>query len=167
VRFDLIQATTPDHINAARALFQEYGASLGFNLCFQSFEQEVADLPGKYSPPSGRLLLARSQSDPAAGFAGCVALRKLESEICEMKRLYVAPAFRGRRIGELLADAIITEARNIGYRRMRLDTVPGVMDRAIAMYRARGFREIPPYTNNPVPGAIFLELELERAICIF
>ena len=155
---ELISATTPEHIEEVRRLFQEYGASLGFSLCFQSFEQELAELPGKYAPPSGRLLLARNNGN--AGFAGCVALRKLESEICEMKRLYVAPAFRGHKIGELLADAIIAEARGIGYKRMRLDTVPGVMDRAIAMYRTRGFREIPPYTNNPVPGAIFLELEL-------
>jgi ribosomal protein S18 acetylase RimI-like enzyme len=158
VGFELIQATIPEHINAARALFQEYGASLGFSLCFQSFEQELAELPGKYAPPSGRLLLARKGDE--SNFAGCVALRKLDEDICEMKRLYVAPASRGQKLGELLADAIVAEARSIGYKRMRLDTVPGVMDRAISMYRARGFREIPPYTNNPVPGAIFLELEL-------
>ena len=158
VEFELIQATTPEHIEQARVLFKDYGASLGFSLCFQSFEQELADLPGKYAPPAGRLLLAKSSN--GAGFAGCVALRKLDDEVCEMKRLYVAPAFRGRKIGELLADAVIAQARSIGYKRMRLDTVPGVMDRAIAMYRARGFREIPTYTTNPVPGAIFLELEL-------
>jgi GNAT superfamily N-acetyltransferase len=156
--FEIIEASSPEHIEAVRHLFQEYGESLGFSLCFQSFEQELAELPGKYAPPSGRLLLAKGAD--SAGFAGCVALRKLEEEICEMKRLYVAPAFRGKKIGELLADVIIREGRNIGYKRMRLDTVPGVMDRAIAMYRGRGFREIPAYTTNPVPGAIFLELEL-------
>lgn len=158
VELELIQATVPEHIEAARRLCQEYGASLGFSLCFQGFEQELAELPGKYAPPSGRLLLAKMTN--TEDFAGCVALRKLDGSVCEMKRLYVAPEFRGRKIGELLADAIIAEARNIGYQRMRLDTVPGVMDRAIAIYHARGFREIPPYTTNPVPGAIFLELEL-------
>lgn len=150
------QASSPAEIDLARTLFQEYAASLGFNLCFQNFERELAELPGGYAPPQGRLLLARSGTD----VTGCVALHPLEAGVCEMKRLYVRPEFRGRRIGWALAEEIIGAAREIGYQRMRLDTVPSVMAAAVAMYRELGFREIPPYTLNPVAGAIFMELEL-------
>ena len=153
---ELVWASSPQQIEATRRLFQEYGASLGFSLCFQSFEEELAELPGKYAPPDGRLILARVGDE----YVGCVALRKLSSDTCEMKRLYVQPTMRGKKIGELLADAIINEARQIGYQRMVLDTVPSVMGRAVEMYRARGFKEIGPYTNNPVSGAIFLQLKL-------
>jgi len=156
VAFELKQASTPAEVETIRTLFREYGESLGFSLCFQSFDEELAGLPGNYALPSGRLLLA-SESGKAAG---CVALRKLEGGICEMKRLYVRPGFRGRGLGEKLAAAIIEAARQTGYEKMRLDTVPGVMDSAIRMYRALGFRKIAPYTHNPVAGAIFLELDL-------
>jgi ribosomal protein S18 acetylase RimI-like enzyme len=153
---EILHAATPAHIAAVRELFVEYGESLGFSLCFQSFEQELAELPDKYAPPQGRLLLAARRDE----YLGCVALRPLEDEICEMKRLYVRPGARGLRLGRRLADAIIAEARTIGYRAMRLDTVPGVMDAAIALYRRIGFREVAPYCVNPIPGAIYLELEI-------
>ena len=155
--FELIQASSTAEIAAARVLFTEYGASLGFSLCFQSFEDELASLPGKYAPPQGRLLLARASSGE---FLGCVALRPLDDKTCEMKRLYTRPAARGAGVGKALVDAIIAAAREIGYTRMRLDTVPSVMASAVKMYRALGFREIPPYAENPVAGAIFLELKL-------
>ena len=154
--FELIQASSTAEIAAARVLFTEYGASLGFSLCFQSFEDELASLPGKYAPPQGRLLLARASSR----VLGCVALRPLDGETCEMKRLYTRPEARGAGLGKALVDAIIAAAREIGYARMRLDTVPSVMASAVKMYRALGFREIPPYAENPVAGAIFLELKL-------
>src|SRR3974390_1894780 len=125
------QAELPAQISQARELFLEYAQSLGFSLCFQSFDKELADLPGKYAPPSGRLLLAEYEGQ----LAGCGALRKLEDGICEMKRLYIRPQFRGKRLGRALADRIIAEARGIGYRRMRLDTVEPIMKDAVAMYR--------------------------------
>jgi len=157
----LVLAESPEHIEAARTLFKEYAASLGFSLCFQSFDKELAELPGSYAPPRGRLILALERA-PVAGpkYAGCVALHPLGDGICEMKRLFVRPGFRGRGVGQQLIAAIIAAGRELGYASMRLDTVPGVMDAAIKMYRQTGFREIPPYTHNPVPGAIFLELAL-------
>ena len=157
LRFELLQAASAEEIAAIRALFTEYGASLGFSLCFQSFEQELATLPGKYAPPPGRLLLARASN---GDFLGCVALRPLDSETCEMKRLYTRPEARGAGVGKALVDAVIAAAREIGYTRMRLDTIPSIMASAVKMYRGLGFREIPAYTENPVAGAIFLELEL-------
>jgi len=160
---EIVQASTAAHIAAARELFLEYGGSLGFSLCFQSFDQELAELPGKYAPPKGRLLLAFRGADAV----GCVALRPLpasegqsDNHACEMKRLYVRPAARGMQLGRRLVEQVIAAARTIGYRRMRLDTVPGVMDAAIALYREMGFREIEPYCINPMPGTLFLELEL-------
>jgi len=148
-------AATPADIDLARLLFREYETSLGISLCFQGFEEELAGLPGAYAPPRGRLLLAREGDAPA----GCGALRPLADDICEMKRLYVREAFRGLGVGRLLAASLIAEARTIGYSRMRLDTLPS-MTAAIPLYRSLGFREIPPYTRNPVPGALFLEKEL-------
>jgi putative acetyltransferase len=150
------QAETPSQIAQARELFLEYAQSLGFSLCFQNFDQELASLPGDYAPPAGRLLLA----EYGGQLAGCIALHKLGPEICEMKRLYLRPQFRGKGLGRALADHIIAEARTIGYQRMRLDTVEPVMKDAVAMYRKIGFREIAPYRPNPIEGAMYMELNL-------
>ncbi len=158
---ELIQAESVDNVARARVLFEEYAASLGLDLCFQNFAKELAELPGDYEPPNGRLFLAVEGDDAA----GCVALREISSDkigdsVCEMKRLYVRPAFRGTGLGRTLAEAVIQSAREIGYARMRLDTLPGKMDRAIAMYRSLGFKNIEPYYVNPVKDAAFMELEL-------
>jgi ribosomal protein S18 acetylase RimI-like enzyme len=144
-------------IAAARELFTEYAESLGFSLCFQGFDQELATLPGSYADPTGRLLLARIDGK----LLGCVALRKLEDGVCEMKRLYVRPESRGHAIGWALVLSLLNEAPEMGYSRMRLDTVPGKMDSAISMYRALGFHTIPPYCANPVEGALFFERDLQ------
>jgi len=150
------QAESPPQIAQARELFLEYAQSLGFSLCFQSFDKELASLPGDYAPPEGRLLLAEYEGQ----LAGCVALHKLDAEICEMKRLYLRPQFRGKGLGRLVADRIISEARQVGYKRIRLDTVEPVMKDAVAMYRRLGFREIAPYCDNPIAGALYMELLL-------
>jgi ribosomal protein S18 acetylase RimI-like enzyme len=154
--FLLFQAETPAHVAQARELFLEYAQSLGFSLCFQNFEKELADLPGDYAPPEGRLLLAECEGE----LAGCVALHRLDDSTCEMKRLYLRPQFRGKGLGRALADRIIAEARQIGYQRMRLDTVEPMMKDAVAMYRKLGFKEIAPYRPNPIAGALYMELEL-------
>ena len=150
------QAESAHDIAQARELFLEYAQSLGFSLCFQNFDKELADLPGDYAPPEGRLLLAEFEGQLTA----CVALHKLDADICEMKRLYVRPQFRGKKLGRALADRIIAEARQIGYKRMRLDTVGPVMKDAVAMYRKLGFKEISAYRPNPNPGTLYMELEL-------
>ncbi len=152
----IVQATSPSQIAQARELFLEYAQSLGFSLCFQSFDQELAGLPGDYAPPGGRLLLAEYEN----ALAGCVALHELEPDICEMKRLYLRPAFRGKGLGRALAEAVIAEARRIGYRRMRLDTIEPIMKDAVALYRRLGFKETAPYRANPIEGAMYMELEL-------
>jgi GNAT superfamily N-acetyltransferase len=157
----LIQAQSPEEVGRARELFEEYAAWLGRNLCFQNFEKELAELPGQYAPPNGRLFLAIENAD----ITGCVALRKIGEtgdRVCEMKRLYVRPAFRGTGLGRTLAETIIQAAREIGYARMRLDTLPGKMDRAIVMYCSLGFKTIEPYYDNPVAGAAFMELKLDQ-----
>lgn len=154
--FSITQAASPDQVSAVRELFFEYARSLNFSLCFQSFEKELAELPGAYSPPDGRLLLAAH----GAQLAGCVALHQLEDEICEMKRLYVRPEFRGRGLGRVLAERVVADAREIGYKRLRLDTVEPVMRGAVALYRKLGFREIASYRENPIEGALYMELEL-------
>ena len=158
---ELIQAQSLEEVARARELFEEYAAGLGISLCFQNFDKELANLPGDYVPPSGRLFLALENNEAP----GCVALRKIADEktgdsVCEMKRLYVRPAFRGIGLGRTLADKVIQSAREIGYARMRLDTLPGKMDRAIAMYQSLGFTRIEPYYQNPVEGAAFMELKL-------
>jgi len=150
------QAESPAQLAQARELFLEYAQSLGFSLCFQNFDRELAGLPGDYAPPDGRLLLA----DYGGQLAGCVALHPLDAVICEMKRLYLRPQFRGKGLGRALADRIVAEARHIGYRRMRLDTVEPVMKDAVAMYRKIGFHEIAPYCDNPIAGALYMELIL-------
>jgi ribosomal protein S18 acetylase RimI-like enzyme len=157
-RMKLIPATSEVEIQEARKLFEEYHAWLGLNLCFQNFDEELASLPGEYIPPQGRLLLA-TEADQVGG---CIALRKLKAGTCEMKRLYVRPDFRGTGMGRVLAESLIAVAREIGYERMRLDTLPGKMDRAIAMYRRLGFKDIEPYYFNPVAGAAFMELDLRQ-----
>ena len=152
----LSQAQTLVQIEQARALFLEYANSLGFSLCFQNFDEELAGLPGDYAPPDGRLLLAEYDHQ----LAGCVALHRFDATSCEMKRLYIRSHFRGLGLGRTLAERILSEARNIGFQHIRLDTVAGVMEDAIALYRRLGFREIEPYRPNPIAGALYMELEL-------
>ncbi|HXT64512.1 MAG TPA: GNAT family N-acetyltransferase [Pyrinomonadaceae bacterium] len=153
---EIIQASSSEHIDQARQLFREYEAWLNLDLCFQNFEKELAGLPGAYAPPSGRLLLAFDDEE----LAGCVALRKLSEDVGEMKRLFLRPQFHGRGLGRELAQRIIEEARASGYQRMRLDTLSEQMGSAIRLYRALGFKEIASYYENPVPGALFMELTL-------
>ena len=179
------QAETPEEIEEVRRLLREYEASLGVSLCFQGFERELAQLPGEYAPPGGRLLLCSAGVSPAVAGAshsrtrgqdahpagaggetpalhqavGCVALRRVDDETCEMKRLYLRAGFRGRGAGRLLAVAIIGEARKIGYQKMRLDTL-AEMREARTLYESLGFKRIEPYYHNPMQGVIFMELEL-------
>lgn len=151
----IIQAQTQDHYRRARKLFQQYADALGFDLEFQGFSRELATLPGEYAPPKGRILLAES----AAKIVGCVALRPLDQRICEMKRLYVYPGYRNRKIGRSLAEAVIDQARKIGYERMRLDTIES-MTAARALYHSLGFRSIKPYRYNPLNNPSYFELNL-------
>jgi GNAT superfamily N-acetyltransferase len=153
---ELVWADNPEKIEKVREMILRYARSLDFDLSFQGFDEELAGLPGDYAPPSGRLLLAAEGNEAA----GCVALRKIGESLCEMKRLFVNPEHRGKEVGRLLGEAIIREARELGYKRMRLDTVPA-MKPAIGLYRSLGFEEIPPYCYNPVPGAKYFELRLE------
>ena len=153
-------ARSAGDLQDAVALFEAYAASLGIDLAYQDFAGELAAMPGKYAPPRGALLLARAAGGRAVG---CVALRPLPADgACEMKRLYVAPAGRGGGLGRALVDAVLAEARRIGYREMRLDTLP-TMAAALALYRSAGFRDIPPYYDTPVTGTIFLARPLEPA----
>lgn len=145
----------------ARALFEEYANGLGVDLCFQGFTEELARLPGDYACPQGRLFIAR---DPATGKpAGCAALRPFEGDTGEVKRLYVRSAFRGTGLGRALATRVLDAAREAGYRRLVLDTL-GQMHSAIGLYRRLGFTEIPPYYDNPIPGALYFELRFESRI---
>jgi len=148
-------ADLPRDLNEVRRLFREYADSLSTDLGFQDFEAELAGLPGKYEPPRGRLLLAWSGTEAV----GCVALRPLDRDTCEMKRLYVRPKLRGQRLGRRLAERICEEACAAGYSRICLDTLP-TMGEAIKLYSALGFKPIEPYVYNPIPGAIFLAREL-------
>jgi putative acetyltransferase len=152
---ELVPAQTQDDLLAVRGLFTEYAQWLGVDLGFQGFQQELDGLPGDYAPPDGRLLLAR-EVDQAAG---CVAMRKLNEGICEMKRLYVRPKYRSNGLGRKLAEAILQEARAMGYRTMRLDSVARLKE-AAGLYRSLGFIEIQPYRYNPLPDALFMEIEL-------
>lgn len=169
-RIAIVPADNPVRIEAVRELFKEYAASLSFNLCFQSFEEELARLPGEYAPWSGMLLLGLV--DDQVG--GCVAFHQLEgemagvhdklyggSEVCEMKRLYVRPEFRGCGLGRELIDSILNCAAAVGYRKIRLDTVPSEMGKAVQIYQKLGFAEIAPYRSNPIPGAKYMELDLK------
>jgi putative acetyltransferase len=151
----IFQAEMPEHYAAARELLEEYAAELGHDLHFQQFPYELVSLPGAYAPPRGRLLLATSDG----ALAGCVALRAQSSTVCEMKRMYVRPEFRRQGIGRRLAIDVTEAARQIGYERMRLDTLD-TMSIPRALYRSLGFQEVPAYYHNPIPGAVFLELDL-------
>jgi putative acetyltransferase len=155
-RLTLTQAKSAEQIAQARELFLEYEQSLGFSLGFQNFDQELAGLPGDYAPPRGRLLVAEYRSQ----LAGCVALHQFAPGICEMKRLYLRPHFRGRGLGRVIAETVIGEARAMGCRKMRLDTIEPVMPNAMAMYRRLGFKEIDAYRPNPMDGALYMELNL-------
>ena len=149
---EIVQATTPSHIQSIGALFREYEAFLQVDLCFQRFEEELASLPGKYAPPQGALLLALADGQTA----GCVAMRPLNGSMCEMKRLFVQPAYLGRGIGKKLALAVMEHARAAGYARMRLDTLEK-LGPALSLYAALGFQPCPPYYDNPLPGVVYLE----------
>jgi ribosomal protein S18 acetylase RimI-like enzyme len=151
----ILTADTPQQIEQVRSLFREYADATGACECFQGFAEEVAKLPGCYAAPTGHLLLAEVGFRPA----GCVALRKLDSHIGEMKRLYVRPEFRGRKLGREMAHAIIEEARRLGYQAVRLDTLPS-MAAARRLYQSLGFRAIPRYNDNPGEGVVYLELKL-------
>ena len=150
------QALGEEEITIARGLFRDYQAELGIELCFEGFAAELSGLPGDYSPPAGRLLLVWTDGKPV----GCVALRRIGEGLCEMKRLYVKPTARRGGTGRLLTLRLIEEARALGYRRMRLDTLP-VMKPALQLYRSLGFRSIPPSGRNPIEGALYLELDLQ------
>jgi putative acetyltransferase len=143
------------NLNAVRILFREYADSLAFDLSFQDFEKELESLPGRYALPEGCLLIAQNQD----GIVGCVASRKIDNGVCEMKRLFVRPEYRGTGIGRRLAIKIIQTAIRLGYSRMRLDTTPS-MSTARSLYRSLGFYDTEPYCYNPVPGAVYLELNL-------
>jgi len=147
--------TSEPSLSQVRDIFREYQSSIGVDLCFQNFEEELSSLPGKYAPPEGRLYLAFIDG----GLAGCIALRPLQENNCEMKRLYVRSQFRGRDLGRSLANKVIEDARQIGYRKMFLDTM-STMKTAQALYSSLGFREISPYCYNPADGVQYLGLDL-------
>src|SRR5712692_3442134 len=153
---EVIHAESETAIEQIRGLFLEYARSLDFSLCFQSFDRELRELPGPYAPPDGRLILCQFDGAPA----GCIALKKLEPDVCEMKRLYVRPEFRGHQLGLKLTTHLIDEGRRASYTRMRLDTIRETMQKAIELYQSVGFKEIPPYYDNPLPQALYMELDL-------
>ena len=152
----ILHAETANHMESVRQLFREYEAWLGLDLCFQGFEDELRNLPGRYSTPDGRLFLASVDEN----LAGCIALRKLEDDICEMKRLYRRDGFRGIGLGNTMIEKLIEEARAIGYSKMRLDTYPPKMGKAVKLYESHGFSVIPPYYDNPHESVLFMELDL-------
>jgi GNAT superfamily N-acetyltransferase len=155
--FAIRRAVTAEEFEIARQLFREYQQELGIDLCFQSFDRELEVLPQMYARPRGALFLATRSTDGVA--AGCAALRPLEPVTCEMKRLYVRDSARGHGLGRHLVDAVLAEARKLGYQRMRLDTLAS-MTAARALYESLGFHEIPPYNEHPVEGTSFMELSL-------
>ena len=155
-QFLVLPAESPAELAAVRELFLEYWRARKLSLAFFSFDRELAELPGAYAPPEGRLLLASWGGEPV----GCVALRRMEPAICEIKRLYIKPQFRGRGWGRILTEAVIQEARGIGYRKIRLDTIGPSMQDAMALYERMGFREISAYHHNPLEGVKYLELDL-------
>lgn len=159
-RFEIVTSSNIESIKLARTMFREYESWLGLDLCFQGFETELASLPGKYDLPDGRLILA-FLADEAAG---CVALRRLDDATCEMKRLFVRPAFQGTGLGRKLIEAVIAAGLDCGYERLRLDTFPPKMAKAVRLYNAYGFREIASYYPNPNPETLFMELDLRSYI---
>ena len=152
---EIIPAETPEHLDHMRNMFGEYERFLGVDLCFQEFEAELASLPGKYARPDGRLVLAM-EGDEAAG---CVAIRKLDAGVCEMKRLYVRPQYRSRGLGRRLAQEMISQAAGAGYTTMRLDTLDRLTE-AMGLYESLGFRRTGPYYDNPLGGVVYWELPL-------
>ena len=152
---EIYTARFPEHLGVVRAIFREYAESLLIDLSFQDFESELADLPGKFAPPRGRVLLAQSNGQ----VVGCVAMRPLDGTICEMKRLYIRPSGRGQQIGKQVATLICRIAKEAGYIRIRLDTLPS-MQAAQQLYASLGFKPIPAYVFNPIAGAIFMERDL-------
>ncbi|QYO67841.1 GNAT family N-acetyltransferase [Leptolyngbya sp. 7M] len=159
---EIREAENEHDVKLVAELFREYERWIDMDLCFQSFEEELASLPGKYSPPDGRLFVAFVNETPV----GCIALRKLEEGICEMKRLYLNESARGLGIGRSLIEKLITVAREIGYKRMRLDTFPPKMGKAVSLYEAYGFRPIPSYYDNPHDGVLYMELELDQSASV-
>lgn len=155
---EIIQAETPAQIEEARRLFREYEAWLDVDLCFQNFENELANLPDKYAKPDGRLFLISVKNQAA----GCIALRRIADGVCEMKRLYVREIFRGVGFGKTLIEKLIQEAQIVGYKKMRLDTLPDKMPSAVKLYKFYGFCEIPSYYDNPHRETLFMELDLNR-----
>ena len=153
---EITEALNEQQITDARGLFRDYEAWLGMSLCFQSFEEEVATLPGRYARPGGRLYVAYIEAEPV----GCIALRKLEPGVCEMKRLYLRESARGLGLGVRLIEQVIADAQEIGYAKMRLDTYPPKMGKAVSLYEAHGFYEIPPYYDNPHAGVLYMEKTL-------
>ncbi|UCD62598.1 MAG: GNAT family N-acetyltransferase [Candidatus Zixiibacteriota bacterium] len=149
---EIVPADTPSQLATVRELFLEYADSLNFELNFQSFDRDINELPGKYAPPEGRLYLARWDGK----VAGCIALKKLGPDTCELKRLWVKPAFRGKKIGRALAERVIADAREIGYRKMMLDTIDTMIE-AMTLYQSLGFEKTVPYYDNPVKGATHFE----------
>jgi len=154
---DIIEAVTPQQVAQVRNLFVDYRRQLPLDYCFQTFDAEIAGLPGDYAPPRGMLLLATVVGQPV----GCVGLRPFPlAATCEMKRLYVRPGLRGGNLGRLLVERLLNEARVLGYKSMRLDSYRPRMQAAIALYRSFGFREIPPDPLQPTEGLIYMELAL-------
>ncbi len=156
--YEILPADNAELLEEVRRLFLEYEKWLNVDLCFQGFEIEVNSLPGKYAPPEGRLYIVKIDDS----YSGCIALRKIDDGVCEMKRLYLAEAARGKGIGNKLIELIIQDAKDIGYKKMRLDTIKEKMPKAVSLYKSHGFREIKPYYKNPNPHTLFMELELDK-----
>ena len=155
---EILPVNTPELTEETKRLFREYEKWLNVSLCFQGFEEEVNTLPGKYSPPEGRLYIVKYDSK----YSGCIALRKIEDGICEMKRLFLKEGLRGKGIGNTLVTKIINDAKAIGYKTMRLDTIKEKMPKAVEIYTKHGFVETEQYYHNPNPHTLFLELDLTK-----
>ncbi len=158
MNYEILEVNTPELINETKILFRTYEKWLNVSLCFQGFEEEVNSLPGKYATPDGRLYLVKYKDT----YCGCIALRKIEDGICEMKRLYLKEEFRAKGIGKILVTKIIQDAKDIGYKTMRLDTIKEKMPKAVEIYTKHGFVETDPYYHNPNPHTLFMELDLTK-----